>query len=411
MKDSRHAKNVRLKLFLFLCLLATISGMFLGASMRVLRVSAQESDFDGDADENGRVDSLDYSILFDHYTNETTRGHRDGDFNKSGKVNALDYVILFTFFGRSKTTPTPTVTPPPAQRGEDGACGESNDDWHHPTVILSDEKTCATGHDHGDEPPDWVKNSEWKPALVDASNVPGESSDDQHPFFKGYAMKLHGVDIYVLAHLNFTARGHRERFHSYRVWTKDKKGGISFWAGWMDFGSGDQEGPNLVSHCADGSIRPIMRVNYEDCEKVNWEAWFSAPGGEGQGGWAWDFGFYNCPQYYAGRSPKQEYDAQDRRLWKFVRGACKNNNRGIGVSWYQNRSTIRGTFWATQVASFGGVVSGPDDPVCGTTKSVGGRSYPVLCLEQHIAASMSEVSYPGNSFGKMYEDTGVSHPN
>src|SRR5215813_13089565 len=52
--------------------------------------------------------------------------------------------------------PTPTATPtatPSAGNGGSGVglCGESNDLWHPPVV-----NGCATSHEHGDAPPDWV---------------------------------------------------------------------------------------------------------------------------------------------------------------------------------------------------------------------------------------------------------------
>ena len=39
----------------------------------------------------------------------------------------------------------------PTGGGETGACGESLDNWHPPAL-----DGCATGHEHGDEPPEWT---------------------------------------------------------------------------------------------------------------------------------------------------------------------------------------------------------------------------------------------------------------
>jgi hypothetical protein len=54
----------------------------------------------GDINEDGKVDILDYVILFENYGKSPIPDPR-ADINKDGKVDILDYVILFENFGRT----------------------------------------------------------------------------------------------------------------------------------------------------------------------------------------------------------------------------------------------------------------------------------------------------------------------
>lgn len=53
----------------------------------------------GDANADGRVDSLDFFILVLHYLETTNAGPAVGDFNRDGKVNVLDFEILVVYYG------------------------------------------------------------------------------------------------------------------------------------------------------------------------------------------------------------------------------------------------------------------------------------------------------------------------
>lgn len=63
----------------------------------------------GDANEDGKVDGIDYVIWLKNYNQQTGNKHKDGDFNGDGKVDGMDYVIwLKNYNFTSKPTPTPT---------------------------------------------------------------------------------------------------------------------------------------------------------------------------------------------------------------------------------------------------------------------------------------------------------------
>lgn len=76
----------------------------------------------GDANNDGKVDGLDYVIWLNNYNQLTSNGSSKGDFDNNGKVDGLDYVIWLNNYNKTGTVPTstppigqPTVTP---QTGE-----------------------------------------------------------------------------------------------------------------------------------------------------------------------------------------------------------------------------------------------------------------------------------------------------
>ena len=72
----------------------------LGGSVTVIRPSIPGDINDmGTFCGDGKVDILDYVILFENF-GEAPTDHRCADINKDGRVNILDYVILFENFGK-----------------------------------------------------------------------------------------------------------------------------------------------------------------------------------------------------------------------------------------------------------------------------------------------------------------------
>lgn len=292
------------------------------------------------------------------------------------------------------STPTATATP----HAHTGLCGESMATWHPPVV-----NGCQTKHEHGDAPPDWVNSSPW-PAMFDhPGNTPNENVL-KHTSFKGFTARFNNVDLYVIQHLDTNPSGHSSRFHSYQMWARDASGALSHWDGWMDFGDDEMAGPQIQRfHCDDpDGVRPVMAVNSQQCPgPLRFENWYPRAGGYlGQAGWMPDFGFNTSANYFFGGDPAVP------STWVPTGGM--NGTRRIEVAWYANRSSQRGTFYAT---NFGQLVSGPNDPACGTTKTVGGRTYPVTCIEQRIAPTLNTIQFPNNAVQKTYDMTGVVNPN
>jgi hypothetical protein len=274
-------------------------------------------------------------------------------------------------------------------------------EWHPPVV-----NGCQTGHEHGDAPPDWVLSSSWHPMFDHPGNTPNENAL-KHTSFKAFSMRLHGVDLYTINHLDTHPNGQQTRFHSYQVWARDASGGVSHWDLWADFGQDDNAIPNIraVDTCGvQYSIRPIIQVNYPECPSA-FENWYSRAGVPS---WGWDFGLNTRAQYYGGpqRGTLSSGNLADMATW--LPTSVLNDTRRIELSWYATRSSQRGTFYSTQL---GTIVSGPGDPRCSQPFTVGGRTYETLCIQQHIAPTMTTVAFPGNAMQRVYDVTGVRLPN
>lgn len=178
-----------------------------------------------------------------------------------------------------------------------GRCGESMTEWHPPVV-----NGCATGHEHGDPPPQWVYDAGYTPSFKHPANTPNENQL-KHTSFKGFQLRDDGVDLYVIAHIDTNPSGHSSRSHSYQVWARDRTGNVSHWRGWMDFGEGDMTGPQISRDGCDPDVRPIMSVFIPECSSspVRFESWYSRAGGSGS--WSWDFGFNIKANYFFGGDP------------------------------------------------------------------------------------------------------------
>ena len=295
----------------------------------------------------------------------------------------------------------PTQTPVTIQPCPEGL--HDSHHWHPPI----DASGCAFGHEHGDAPPQWALSSTWPPMFTHPGNTPTENQL-KHTSFKGFTLIDDGVELYVIMHLDTNPNGQSSRFHSYQAWAKDAAGGVSYWDLWLDYGEGDNTGPNLRHSASCGpqpNVRPIMLVNYPECS-VNFETWYNSPRNSPR--WGWGFGFSVSAQYYNGPRQGESSSADLAAINAWLPTGLMNGERRIEATWNSRPDTPRGTFYATQ---FGTLVSGPKDPVCGTSKTFGSKTYTVLCLQQYIAPTMTVMGFPNNSIQKRYDMTGVRLPN
>ena len=290
-------------------------------------------------------------------------------------------------------TVAPTAIPPTATPAHDHA----DMAWHAPGAHGD-----RPYHEHGDAVPAWVTAAGYSPTYDHVGGTPNENhAYYKHTGFKGWAGRFNNVDWYGVFHLDFNPGGHSGRFHSYQLWLRDSTGAVSHMHGWLDFGTGNNTGSNLIVTCGvDSGIRPIIKVNQAGCP-VQFENWYARAG---QAGWMADFGFNIDPNYFAGGDPTNPatWTSRDGEGWH-------NLNRRIEFAWYANRSAQRGEFWTTQ---FGNVVSGPNDAACGSTVAVGEKSYTVVCLKQVIQPTLPAIQFPGNSVQRTFpEGNGVLLPN
>jgi len=310
---------------------------------------------------------------------------------------------LLTCRGQNQPEPTETpVTPEPTAQptATQPPMNEVDLFWHAPGIAHGDRPA----HEHGDAPPQWLTDAGIRPSFMHPAMTPGENLPYwKHTAFKGWVGHFNNQDWYGVFHLDFQPGGHVSRFHGYQLWMRDTTGEISAISGWLDFGVGNSTLPQVVLQCGgDDSTRPIMNPPVQGCP-ISFESWYARAGGSGD--WAPDFGFNINPNFYAGGDPLNP------ATWTNT-GYVRNLERRIEFAWYLGGSGIRpaprGEFYATQ---WGDIVSGPTDPVCGTQRTYGERSYTVACIRQYIAPSLQPMTFPGNSTGGTFPGNGVVLPN
>jgi hypothetical protein len=324
-----------------------------------------------------------------------------GDDLTLTQADAVSALAVCSAEAEPTATPVPVATDTPAPEPtptHDHHMDEADLRWHAPGVAHGDRPP----HEHGDAPPQWLIDAGINPTYSHVGGTPGENhSYWKHSAFKGWAGRFtDNQDWYGVFHLDFNPGGHASRFHSYQLWVKDATGAISSFSGWLDFGQGNQTGPNLVVVCGQASNeRPIIMVNQTGCNPL-FETWYARAAGSGD--WAPDFGFSIAPNYFAGGDPN------DPTTWTAINPWPNNANRRLEFAWYANRSTLRGEFWTTQ---WGAVVNGPSDPICGSERTIGERTYAVACLRQFIAPTLQSIQFPGNAIQRTFPDDGVELPN
>ncbi|MBN9391138.1 MAG: hypothetical protein J0I20_24125 [Chloroflexi bacterium] len=302
------------------------------------------------------------------------------------------------------TAPKATPTQPPA--AGKGVCGESMTEWHPPVVTGPDGKPCYTGHEHGDPPPSWIAAAGYKVTYEGNFNTTSAENTTKHAAMKGFSARFGTTDVYFRVHANSNPMDRSARYHSYEVWARDAKGGVSHWSLW--YNTGDPIKDRFVRRTTNGDpgTRPIVLV----VDQTSWnqgircEQWYSAPA---EPAWGWDFGWTICNTTVL-YQPNENTYIYDQRQWPLAPDKSKGATRRLEAAWYSNRQHPTGKFYSTQ---FGDIVSGPNDPKCSSTTTKFGVQYPNKCLAQYIAPTMSQVAFPGNALQKTFDVTGVTIPN
>ncbi len=66
----------------------------------------------GDANNDCKVDGIDYIAWLTHYNQTTANGYKDGDFNNDSKVDGIDYIAWLNNYGKTATITTATTSTP-----------------------------------------------------------------------------------------------------------------------------------------------------------------------------------------------------------------------------------------------------------------------------------------------------------
>lgn len=272
--------------------------------------------------------------------------------------------------------------------------------WHAPGAHSG-----IPAHEHGDAPPAWIASAGYTVTFDHPGNTPSENVlPHKHSAFKGFSATLKGVDTYCLWHQDFNPGGMASRFHSFHCWFKDGAGGVSNLNGWLDFGVGNNTLGTVVRLCNSnlgGEPRPVIAENGYGCTPAKFSVWYSRPGGH----WI-DVGFANSPTYYMDGPNGAAVDAANVATWAAIPGG-NNLTRRVELALYASRLAPlpkNQEFWTDQ---FGRRVSGPTDAACSSTITVGTRTYPLVCLRQYVASTLTEIAFPNNAVQKTMPGAGI----
>ncbi|MEI7555282.1 hypothetical protein [Candidatus Chlorohelix sp.] len=326
----------------------------------------------------------------------------DGDYSLLVTANSTDGQssnARINFIIKNAALPPATTTPPATT--DKGVCGESSEMWHPPVVTGTDGKPCNTGHEHGDEPPKWISDAGYMVMFHGHFSTSPLENTAKHAAMKGFSTRFGDTDVYFRIHAASNPLDHSARYHSYEVWARDSSGAVSHWQGWNN--TGDPITDRIVRRQGvESSVRPIMLVVDQTslAQGIGCEQWYSTTAR-----WSWDFGWTICgaTTFY---TPGENTTASDQSTWKLT--GSLGGTRRLEAAWYIFRAHPTGKFYATQ---FGDIVSGLNDAKCSATSVKYGVTYQNVCLEQYIAPTMKQVSFPNNAIQKDFDVTGVKIPN
>jgi hypothetical protein len=298
-------------------------------------------------------------------------------------------------------TSIPALPPPPPPPGT-GLCGETLVAWHPGTV-----NGCATGHEHGDAPPQWATDfsqARFGHGIVYGGDEASSAAENsmKHPAFKGLtATSAAGGNVYLRYHAASNPMDRMARYHSYELYYRDTAGGVSFWQGWYD--SGDPETANgrclrrnPALQCE--NFRPTILVTDETsfAQNIKFEQWYAHAAAK----WSWDLGVAigdSTTYYHAGENAT----AHDQSTWPLT--GSRGLTRRVDGFWYLGRNgggtTLVGNFCATAL----GTVQN-----CMTEGSLAQYIAPTLRNDVRVEFGVSRIGF---LIQKAYSGAGVTIPN
>jgi hypothetical protein len=306
----------------------------------------------------------------------------------------------------STSMPMPTHTPMP-EPGAAGLCGERMDRWHPPAIGL-----CSTGHEHGDPPPDWLTARGVEVSFVGPFSTSAienaAAPHGKHVGMKGWSLTTQeGVRLYARYHAATNPHDRSARYHSFQMWMLDPAGQLSHLQGWYNAGDPTPGGADRPYRRSPADpILPFRRPMIGAISQVEWDAghrfegWYTLPESPLQP----SFGFHaDATTIYTLDDPAR---AMDPASWQLTGRAGVVRRIELGWPSTPELSQVpRGRIFTTQ---FGEVLSGPNDPACGTTTTRFGATYTVTCLEQVIQPTLPAFSA---AVTRTFDQIGVRIPN
>lgn len=256
------------------------------------------------------------------------------------------------------TNPTvspPTVSPPtvgptkiPTIPPVSNSGGQPNQYWHEPKSHDS-----LNGHEHGDKPPTWADEFSQKNfghnVMFGGDEATPNENILKHQAYKGFLMKVSGVDVFIRYHSMSVPTDRIGPLHSYEVYAKDGSGNVSFWQGWMFHGYPNIPSQRMPRHGEQAGYDPLHGTTWPGrdqfiiagADEHDWKDYKRCEQWYGHGGlWSWDISITICGATTFFTPNEHLSDVYNQSLWKLT-GALGGNRR-LEVSHYGPNNPLVG---------------------------------------------------------------------
>jgi hypothetical protein len=303
-------------------------------------------------------------------------------------------------------------------------------------------QACFFAHEHGDLPPDWLTQKGVTVVFGGDEATPNENVL-KHQAYKGFSVEQDqlygenciaprtGQEVYMRVHAASNPHDRSARFHSFEMYLNDCANNLTRLQGWYDTGTSSpylgiqgQGTPHRRSSAwpdsgcgPDGTegCRPLIGMVDDEglAAGRGCEQWYMF--GYLGFGFGPDFGWNICGATIKATA-NEHVTAHDQSVWLPLALGGFGTQRLFDLSFFKFNGFPRDPaapmdvdFWVTQ---FGEFVSGPTDPLCGTSVSFDGKDYTRLCLVQHIASTYTNIGFStGNTWQKIYQCRECRLPN
>lgn len=244
--------------------------------------------------------------------------------------------------------PTAASTKPPTQNSPPGTSTDIGQFWHSPG---SHDK--LNKHEHGDKPPMWTddfsrKHFDHNVYFGGDEATPNENAL-KHQAYKGFSMKVSGVELYIRYHSMSAPTDRMSPLHSYEVYAKDESNNVSFWQGWMFHGYPEHPNQRMPRHGEQPGFDPTHNTNWPGRSQFiiagsdihDWDDYKRCEQWYGHGGlWSWDISITICGATTFFIPNEHLGDVYNQSTWKLT--GSLGGSRRLEVSHYGPENPLVG---------------------------------------------------------------------
>lgn len=244
---------------------------------------------------------------------------------------------------KPSVTSTPTAQQTPIISGV-----QPSQYWHEPKSHDN-----LNTHEHGDKPPSWADDFAQKnfghPVMFGGDEATPNENILKHQAYKGFLMKVSGVDVFIRYHSMSAPTDRMGPLHSYEVYAKDGSGNVSFWQGWMFHGYPNIPSQRMPRHGEQAGYDPLHNVTWPGrdqfiiagADEHDWKDYKRCEQWYGHGGlWSWDISITICGATTYFTPNEHLTDVYNQSLWKLTGGL--GGSRRLEVSHYGPQNPVVG---------------------------------------------------------------------